>query len=296
MYFKKGIFGLSAIAAVALSGCAGAPKTFTEEGTNLNLKIIVPASMASTPDEIVKLNGLEVYKTFNHTPQAATRTPAKKEIKWSFKSDHFVSNSYICDYVPEKEKDNYLYKYDQNGCKKDIDSGEYVWHFSGKTTGTYQFNIDKKSNVAQLTISPDHFTSTHTVDTFLTYEEDSRPTMNSLIRSIKRGKIPLKLEFNSPYKEESMKAAFERKWGKPQDVLGSFGFSNGYVAKTKSQTTGKYNSTLLKPTFSAYRNGTKIVVDVKVYPETIVDGNTYSFDYAKIIKDVTKQINDAVNE
>lgn len=236
MHLKKMAFCLSTIATITLSGCSSAPKTFTEEGTNRNLKIIVPASMASTPEAIVKLNSLETYKTFDHTPNAASRTPAKKEIKWLFENNHFVTNAYICNYVSENEQGaNDYYKYDENGCQKDTDTDEYVWYFSGKTTGTYQFDLDEKSNLAQLTISPEHFTSTHTVDALLTYEEKSRPTMNSLILGIKKGEIPLKLEFNSPYNEASMKAAFERKWGEPTDVISPFGLEHGYIAKTKSQ-------------------------------------------------------------
>lgn len=284
---------ISATILVTLSGCAATssePETFTDTNTSYTLKLILPTDMADTPNDVTQLTGMEeiVKKKSKNTD---IRT--KKEVTWSFDNGNFTSDAYKCDYhTKERQKQSGdYYSYDKNGCNLDKESGARQRYYSGKVVGSYSFITDLKTNQSILTLKPESITSTHTRELMgmSSYSKDSRPTMIGLVNRIKRGAIDFKFEHNSPYKQDALEAAFERKWGK-QDVV--LGFGTGYLAKVGN----KEGHVLLEPKFSPYRNGSKVDITADVYPQVTVDDNIITFDYASSVEDLNKDLKTVVNE
>ncbi|MDG3085279.1 hypothetical protein P7F88_03840 [Vibrio hannami] len=284
---------ISASAILTLSGCVTTstePVTYTDTDTNYTLKLILPADMAGTPNEVTKLIGMEeIEKKRSRDTDIRTR----KEVTWHFSDNRFTSDVYKCDYDTETEQEQLkdYYSYDKNGCIMDKDSGIRERYFSGQTLGTYSFTRNSETNLSVLTLSPESITSTHTSELMGmgSYDNRSRPTMVGLVNRIKRGAIDFRFEHNSPYKEDAVKAAFERKWGK-QDVV--FGIGTGYLAKAGE----KQGRVLLEPEFSPYRNGSKVVITADVYPQVTMEGNVVTFDYASSFEDLNKDLEAVVNE
>jgi len=291
MLKAKTLISMSVI--FALSGCVTTsqePITYTETDTNYTLKLILPADIASTPNRVTQLTGMqEVEKE----KSKSTNIRTIKEVSWHFSNGRFTSDVFKCDYDTKEQQEvaKDYYDYDKNGCLLDKGTGMRERYYSGQTLGSYTFKISPETNRSVLTLKPDSITSTHTSELMgaSSYSHNSRPTMVGLINRIKRGAIDFQFEHNSPFRQDALEAAFERQWGK-QDVV--LGFGTGYLAKVGE----KQGSVLLEPEFSPYRNGSKVIITADVYPQITMEGNIVTFDYASSIEDLNKDLQTVVND